>query len=51
LDESRGETEADDRRGDWEAVEERRGNVLRGMGASRSRDFCPASIDWGMTII
>jgi len=51
LDESSGETEADDRRGDGEAVEERRGEVLRGIGASRSRDFCPASIDWGMTMI
>lgn len=52
LDESRGETEADDRRGEGAAVEERRGEVLRGIGARRSRDFCcPASIDWGMTMI
>jgi len=51
LEESRGETEADDRRGDGE--EERRGELFLGMGegASLSRDFCPVSIDWGMTMI
>jgi len=51
LDERRGEMEADDRRGDGE--EERRGEVFLGIGegASLSRDFCPVSIDWGMTII
>ena len=51
LDESRGETEADDRRGEGE--EERRGELFLGMGegASLSRDFCPVSIDWGMTMI
>jgi len=51
LEESSGETVADDRRGDGEVVEERRGEVFRGIGASLSRDFCPANIDWGMTMI
>ena len=52
LEERRGEMEAEDRRGDGE-VEERRGEVFLGIGegARRSRDFCPASIDWGMTMI
>jgi len=52
LEERRGEMEAEDRRGDGEVVE-RRGEVFLGIGegARRSRDFCPASIDWGMTMI
>ena len=52
LDESIGEMAAEERSGEGELVD-RSAELFRlmGEGARRSRDFCPASIDWGITMI